>query len=129
MSQRYEGKHFVVTGGSGAIGSRLVGRLLGDRAAKVAVIHVPSARFRWLLPRDPRVELINEDVTRIAETVGGAPGATIFHLAAFFANQNSVDHPLRDLHSNGQGTLATLLWAERAGARRVVYASAGCSIA
>ena len=53
----------------------------------------------------------------------------VFHLAAFFANQNSVDHPLDDLHTNGRGTLSVLLWAERMKARRVVYASAGCSLA
>ncbi|HEV3190870.1 MAG TPA: NAD-dependent epimerase/dehydratase family protein, partial [Polyangiaceae bacterium] len=45
------------------------------------------------------------------------------------ANQNSVDHPLEDLHTNGRGTLSVLLWAAERKARRVVYASAGCSIA
>ena len=55
--------------------------------------------------------------------------ALVFHLAAFFANQNSVDHPLDDLHTNGKGTLSVLSWAEKNDARRVVYASAGCSIA
>ena len=53
----------------------------------------------------------------------------MFHLAAFFANQNSIDHPLTDLHSNGLGILTSLLWSKRAGARRFVYSSAGCSIA
>jgi len=57
------------------------------------------------------------------------PNAAVFHLAAFFANQNSVEHPSDDLHTNGLGTLNTLRWAATAGARRLVYASAGCSIA
>ena len=29
----------------------------------------------------------------------------VFHLAAFFANQNSIDHPESDLMTNGMGTL------------------------
>jgi len=29
----------------------------------------------------------------------------VYHLAAFFANQNSVDYPQRDLMTNGLGTL------------------------
>ena len=57
------------------------------------------------------------------------PHAHVFHLAAFFANQNSVDHPLDDLHTNGAGTLTVLKWAAENEAKRVVYASAGCSIA
>jgi nucleoside-diphosphate-sugar epimerase len=65
----------------------------------------------------------------LAERHISAREATVFHLAAFFANQNSVDHPLEDLHTNAKGTLTTLLWARRQGAHRVVYASAGCSIA
>ena len=32
----------------------------------------------------------------------------VYHLAAFFANQNSVDHPERDLLVNGMGTLRLL---------------------
>src|SRR6185369_2709717 len=54
---------------------------------------------------------------------------TVFHLAAFFANQNSVDYPLADLHTNARGTLTALLWAKANRARRLVYASAGCSTA
>ena len=35
----------------------------------------------------------------------------IFHLAAFFANQNSVDYPEKDLMVNGAGTLKLLEYA------------------
>src|SRR5260370_22855868 len=54
---------------------------------------------------------------------------TVLHLAGFCASQNSVEHPLDDIPTNGVGTLTTLLWAREHEARRVVYASAGCSIA
>ena len=52
----------------------------------------------------------------------------IYHLAAFFANQNSVDYPERDLHVNGMGTLKLLEYASIASVDRFVYASSGCSI-
>jgi nucleoside-diphosphate-sugar epimerase len=52
----------------------------------------------------------------------------VFHLAAFFANQNSVDYPQRDLMTNGLGTLLVYQYAQLSGTRRVVYASSGCSI-
>lgn len=119
----------VVTGGAGAIGSRVVRRVLSEGALRVRIIDDLSSGYPWLLPDDPRVTLVTRDVVDIEAALGSLEGAIVFHLAAFFANQNSVDHPLDDLHTNGRGTLATLQWAARSGARRVVYASAGCSIA
>ena len=86
--------------------------------------------FAWLKLRGIKLALntgFDRDIAQLLPRVGA--GATVFHLAAFFANQNSVDHPTDDLHTNGLGTLATLMWAAERGARRLVYASAGCSIA
>jgi UDP-glucose 4-epimerase len=119
----------VVTGGAGAIGSRLVHLLLDSGAERVVVIDDLSSGYKWLLPNDPRVTLVIRDVADITSMQLPIYDPLVFHLAAFFANQNSVDHPFDDLHTNGKGTLATLEWARRNGARRVVYASAGCSIA
>lgn len=52
----------------------------------------------------------------------------VFHLAAHFANQNSVDHPETDLMVNGLGTLKTLQYAYLTGVERFVFASSGCSV-
>jgi UDP-glucose 4-epimerase len=119
----------VVTGGAGAIGSRLVRRLLDRGARSIVVVDDLSSGYDWLLPEDPRVKLCRGDVAQIAKAGINSSEPVVFHLAAFFANQNSVDHPLDDLHTNGIGTLATLMWAAEKKGRRVVYASAGCSIA
>jgi nucleoside-diphosphate-sugar epimerase len=119
----------VVTGGAGAIGSRLVRRLLRDGVGSVVVIDDLSSGYDWLLPEDPRVTLHVRDVCDLPNLGLDGQGVVVFHLAAFFANQNSVDHPEADLHTNGLGTLSTLRWAADSAARRVVYASAGCSIA
>jgi UDP-glucose 4-epimerase len=119
----------VVTGGAGAIGSRLVTRLLDVGAGRVVVVDNLVSGYVWLVPQHPCVELVQMDVCDLAEVGLDAAEPIVFHLAAFFANQNSVDHPRDDLHTNGLGTLTTLMWAAGCRARRFVYASAGCSIA
>jgi nucleoside-diphosphate-sugar epimerase len=119
----------VVTGGTGAIGSRLVRRLLDEGAERVLVVDDLSSGYRWLLPDDARVQFVEQDVARLADGCPRIESPIVFHLAAFFANQNSIDHPLDDLHTNGEGTLAALLWARKNQVRAFVYASAGCSIA
>ncbi len=119
----------VITGGAGAIGSRLVRRLLADGAESVVVVDDLSSGYAWLLPEDHRMRLVAADVCDLPGLGLDVHRPLVFHLAAFFANQNSVEHPREDLHTNGLGTLTTLLWARQLTARRLVYASAGCSIA
>ncbi len=50
----------------------------------------------------------------------------VFHLAANFANQNSVDYPQKDLMVNGLGTLKVLQYAREAAVERFVCASSSC---
>jgi nucleoside-diphosphate-sugar epimerase len=119
----------VVTGGAGAIGSRLVRRLLDEGAESVVVVDDLSSGYDWLVPSDSRAQLIVGDVCNLSKIGLDVANPFVFHLAAFFANQNSVEHPLDDLRTNGLGTLTTLMWAREHSAPAFVYASAGCSIA
>lgn len=118
----------VVTGGAGAIGSQLVRRLMAAGITRVVVVDDLSSGYDWLPPTDDSVKVIVGDVRALPMRGIDAAGAWVFHLAAFFANQNSVDHPFEDLGRNGFGTLSALHWAAESGAARFVYASAGCSI-
>jgi hypothetical protein len=79
----------VVTGGAGAIGSRLVRRLLELGASRVVVIDDLSSGYRWLLPNDARVEFLKHDIQNIGEAIPKLPPSCVFHLAALFANQNT----------------------------------------
>ncbi|KKW45849.1 MAG: hypothetical protein UY96_C0013G0006 [Parcubacteria group bacterium GW2011_GWB1_56_8] len=116
----------IVTGGAGAIGSQLVKRLVHDEFAPTVIDNLSSGH-KWLLPKD--VSVLERDVADIEqESTFGLSGGTVFHLAAFFANQNSVENPELDLRTNGNGTLALLRWAAETNAKKVIYASAGCSI-
>ena len=128
--ESYKGKKVLVAGGAGAIGSNLV-RKLGDLGAElVIVLDDLSASKAWNIPLLANVMFVEGDITNdidLKRVFSEAP-QTVFHLAAFFANQNSIDYPERDLRVNGLGTLKMLEYSELTSVDRFVYASSGCSI-
>jgi len=118
-------RSLLVTGGAGAIGSNLVASLLGLPVRQVTVLDDLSSAVAWNLPQDPRLHFVRGSVCEAGarEQAFQHKPSVVFHLAAFFANQNSVDHPVEDLHTNGFGTLSLLMDCDRLGVERVVYAS------
>ncbi len=127
--EHYNGKRVLVTGGAGAIGSNLT-RSLAELGAQVFVLDDLSSAERWNVPSLPGVFFIQGDVVdevKLKRVFFEQPDI-VFHLAAFFANQNSVDFPERDLTVNGMGTLRLLEYSVLGGVDRFVYASSGCSI-
>lgn len=126
----FEGQCVLVTGGAGAIGSNLCKRLLRLGVKKVVVLDDLSSAERWNLPHDPRVLFVHGSVLddRDLKRVFAERLWVVYHLAALFANQNSIDQPEEDLMVNGLGTLKVLQYAHLAGVERVVYASSGCSV-
>src|SRR5208283_104008 len=100
-------KIVLVTGGAGAIGSNLTRSLAGLGARTVIVLDDMSAAYEWNVPSLPNVLLVKGSVTDeiSLKRVFAAKPDLVYHLAAFFANQNSVDYPQRDLMTNGLGTL------------------------
>jgi len=128
----YRGRTVLVTGGAGAIGSNL-SRALSAAVGPdgwVVVLDDLSASARWNVPDLANVVFVQGDIldeVKLKRVFCEKP-SIIFHLAAFFANQNSVDHPENDLMVNGMGTLRLMEYATLAGCDRFVYASSVCSI-
>ena len=125
----YNGKTVLVTGGAGAIGSNLT-RALIDLGAKVIILDDLSSGPIWNVPSSTDVLFVRGSVLDevMLKRVFFEDPDIVFHLAAFFANQNSVDHPERDLMVNGMGTLRMLEYSVLHGVERFVYASSGCAI-
>ena len=123
----YRDKTVLVTGGAGAIGSNLV-RELAELGATVVVLDDLSAAYEWNLPSRANVPFVKGCVTdEVAlKRVFNEGPELVFHLAAFFANQNSVDYPQRDLMVNGLGTLLIYQYAKMCRVERLVYASSVC---
>ncbi len=128
-SAAYSDQVVLVTGGAGAIGSNL-SRTLAGAGARVIILDDLSSSERWNVPSLPGVMFVEGDVldeVKLKRVFFEQP-RIVYHLAAFFANQNSIDHPERDLLVNGMGTLRLLEYSVLTGAARFVYASSGCSI-
>ncbi len=127
--EAYTGQRVLVTGGAGAIGSNLSAELAAAGASVIILDDLSSAE-RWNVPSRANILFVDGDVrdeVKLKRIFFERP-RTVFHLAAFFANQNSVDHPETDLDVNGLGTLRLLEYSVFTGVDRFVYASSGCSI-
>ena len=126
----YKGKRILITGGAGCIGSNLTKALIKARAAKIIVLDDLSAAEKWNIPIAPNVIFIKGSVLdkEILKRAFSDRLDFVFHLAANFANQNSVDNPETDLMVNGLGTLKVLQYAYLTRVEKVVFASSGCSV-
>lgn len=126
----YEGKKILVTGGAGAIGSNLT-RALAENGAKMVIVldNLFSAQ-KWNVPPLGNVLFVEGDICDedMLKRVFFESPDYVFHLAAFFANQNSLDYPEKDLRVNGVGTLKLLQYSQMSKVKRFIYASSGCSI-
>ena len=120
-------KKILVTGGAGAIGSNLVTTLL-DRGCEVVVLDDLSSGHASNLPQSPQLAFHRGSVVEEADLakVFHQRYDVVFHLAAMFANQNSVEHPQQDLQVNALGTLKLLEWSKNTCAGRVVFSSSSC---
>jgi len=129
MSNGYKNKKVLIIGGAGAVGSTLTKRLT-ELDASVTVLDNLSSGYTWLLPDASNLLFVEGDICSDIDLkrVFSEKPDVIFHLAAFFANQNSVDYPEKDLQTNGLGTLKLYEYASLCGIEKLVYASSGCSI-
>jgi UDP-glucose 4-epimerase len=127
----FEDRRILVVGGAGFVGSNLVRALLCSAPNKLLVVDNLLSSEPENLPDDSAVTFlegsINDD-----RTLDSLPRDLdyVFHLATYHGNQSSMADPLADHEHN---TLTTLKLCEalkdKRSLRKVVYASAGCTVA
>lgn len=120
----------AVIGGAGAIGRCLVQQLLALQPASVLVIDDGSSGNVALMPPHPLLQIVHLDIAnteKLPKLLRSYAPDYVFHLAAHFANQNSVENPFSDIQTNVVGTVNvfnSLVGLE--GVKKVVYASSSC---
>jgi nucleoside-diphosphate-sugar epimerase len=126
---QYEGKTVLITGGAGCIGSNL-SQKLSKIAGKVIILDNLDSAYEWNIPHTENIQFVKGDILddEILKRVFKEKPDYIFHLAAHFANQNSVDNPEKDLMVNGVGILKVLQYAQLVGVKRFIYSSSGCGV-
>lgn len=126
----YEGKTILVTGGAGAIGGNLCRKLSEMNAKKVIILDDLSSSYEWNIPKADNISFVEGSILNdeMLKRVFKEKPDYVFHLAAHFANQNSVDNPEKDLMINGIGILKVLQYAQLVNVKRFVYSSSGCGV-
>ena len=129
------GRKILVTGGAGAIGSNLVialSELVGNDGVIIVLdnlsainsnkpIDLPSLKNIMFVYGDVRNDIDLKRVFREKPTI-------VYHLAAFFANQNSVDYPEKSADVDINGIIKLLDYSQFTAVEKFVYASSGCAI-
>ncbi len=126
----YDGKTILVTGGAGAIGGNLCRKLSELNAKKVIILDDLSSSYEWNIPKAKNIMFVKGSILddEMLKRVFKEKPEYVFHLAAHFANQNSVDNPEIDLMVNGMGILKVLEYAQLVDIKRFVYSSSGCGV-
>ena len=131
----YKGKTILVTGGAGAIGSNLIialSQLVGGQGKVVVLDNLSAIKTSdpWNVTPLPNIMFVKGDIRcdiDLRRVFNEGP-EIVFHLAAFFANQNSVDYPVVSADVDILGIAKLLELSKLTRVERFVYASSGCAI-
>jgi nucleoside-diphosphate-sugar epimerase len=135
LGSHYQGRTVLVTGGAGGIGSNLtiaLSILVGESGKVVVLDNLSSIKAPrpWNVIPAANVMFVQGDVRSDVDLkrVFKEDVSIVFHLAAFFANQNSVDYPEVSAEVDVIGQIKLLEYTRLAKVQRFVYASSGCAI-
>jgi nucleoside-diphosphate-sugar epimerase len=131
----YQGRTILVTGGAGAIGSNLIialSKLVGANGKIIVLDNLSSIKEKdpWNVTPLPNIMFVLGDVRNDIDLkrVFKENPSIVFHLAAFFANQNSVDYPEISADVDILGQIKLLEYSRLSKIDKFVYASSGCAI-
>lgn len=125
----YQNKTVLITGGAGCVGSNLSLKL-SRHAEKIIILDNLDSSYLWNIPSADNIQFVKGDILddEKLKLVFKETPDYVFHLAAHFANQNSVDNPEKDLMVNGLGILKVLEHSHSSGVERFIYSSSGCGV-
>ncbi|MCK4761276.1 MAG: NAD-dependent epimerase/dehydratase family protein [Candidatus Aminicenantes bacterium] len=135
IQKYYAGKNILVTGGAGAIGSNLIialSKLVGENGRIIILDNLSAVKAdsTWNVTPLSNILFVKGDVRSDIDLkrVFKEDVSIVFHLAAFFANQNSVDYPEISAETDVLGQIKLLEYSRLARVEKFVYASSGCAI-
>lgn len=117
-------KKYIVTGGSGFIGSHIVDKLINENHDVVVIDNNSNQRDPIINPKAiyHNLDISNSDnekhVEDILQTSSG-----VFHCAALIDVQESIENPYKYEKNNTIGTLNILKAAVKTNTKRVIYSS------
>lgn len=115
----------LITGGMGAIGKNVAAAAI-NKGFDVVVLDDFSSAGGGTLDKKIQVHRGSVEDNVLVQKLLKDSVDYVIHLAALFANQNSVDNPKSDLSTNGLGSLNVAKISAQVGIERVVYASSSC---
>jgi UDP-glucose 4-epimerase len=122
---RWDGKHVLVTGGAGFIGSHVADMALA-RGAQVTVFDDFSTGFREFVPRGDRVKLVEADLLDVARVVEAMRGVDfVFHMAANADIKDNFAQPRKCIDQNIVVTQNVLEAMRTSGTKEIAFASTG----
>ena len=115
----------LVTGGAGFVGSNIVERLIQGGHSVIILDDLSSGHMSLV---NSQAHFIKGSVTNNEdlEKCFSLGPELVIHMAALFANQNSVDHPETDLLVNGLGTIKVLEKSKQSNVQKLLYVSSSC---
>ena len=126
MIDALKGKHILVTGGAGFIGSNIVAALLNAGATVRVLDNLETGKIENIQPflNHTNFSFLEGDI-RVVETCKQAVQGidAISHQAALGSVPRSIEFPLNTHATNATGFLNMLNAAKDAGIKRFVYAS------
>lgn len=122
-----KGKHVLVTGAGGFIGSHLVEALVESGAEVRAFVHYRgNGSWGWLdqSAHKTHFEVVAGDITDRDSVASAMKSShTVFHLAALIGIPYSYHAPVSYLRTNIEGTMNVLQAAREANVERVIHTS------
>ena len=117
----------LVTGGFGALGYNLINYLTANYNCSIHVIDNFSAGHANFMNQVSFSYIDIGNTEKLTTFFKDYKPNYIFHLAAHFANQNSVDHPLSDINTNVIGVV-NLFEAQKNNPelKKIIFASSSC---